>query len=487
MPDNKLKKLFDGVTDWAVAFRTGLADMSTVPRKSYAQSLADFSAPVPESGEDWGAILEELETKSKGAMLMQTSPRFFGWVMGATHPVGVAAEFFTAASGQMAAHPGATPANSAIETVTERWILDLLDLPRQSSIGFVSGATIANFTCLVAASGEVLRRVGWDANADGLFGAPPITVLIGEDAHSTVFMALQYAGLGHRRVVRVATDSQGRMRPDAFATEIAKVKGPAIVILQAGQINTGDFDPFAEIVPMAKAAGAWVHVDGAFGLWARAAKSLKHLTAGIELGRTHGPPTATNGCRRPMIAASPSSRMNWPTAAPCRLPRAICRRPRRASACPFNYVPELSRRARGNSTWAVIKALGRAGIAEMVERHCRVARQMAERLAAEPGVAVVNDVVINQVAVRFGTDLGDAESDRLTTATIARIQDDGVCFAGGAEWHGHQIMRISVTSRETSEEDGRRSAEAMLDGLSQRAPAGVITHQALVSRQSNSH
>lgn len=461
MTTAKMKQLFDGVTGWAVAFRAGLADMATVPRKSYAESLAEFSEPVPETGQDWDSILDELKARSEGAMLMQTSPRFFGWVMGATHPAGIAAEFFTAASGQMVAHPGATPANSAIEAVTERWILDLLDLPRQSSIGFVSGATIANFTCLVAASGEVLRRVGWDANADGLFGAPPITVLIGEDAHSTVFMALQYAGLGHRRVVKVATDSQGRMRPDAFAVEIAKVEGPAIVILQAGQINTGDSDPFADIVPMARKAGAWVHVDGAFGLWARAAPTLKHLTAGIDLADSwvadgHKWLQAPYDCGFAIVKDELAHRRAMSIAASY-LPAAQA-----GERVPFNYVPELSRRARGNSTWAVIKALGRAGITEMVERHCRVARQMAERLASEPGVAVVNGVVINQVAVRFGTDLGDAESDRLTTATIARIQDDGVCFAGGAEWHGRQIMRISVTSRETNEEDGRRSAEAML-------------------------
>jgi glutamate/tyrosine decarboxylase-like PLP-dependent enzyme len=246
----------------------------TVPHRTYAQCLADFSTPVPETGEDWTTILEELEAKSKDAMIMQTSPRFFGWVMGASHPAGVAAEFFTAASGQMIAYPLASSANSAIETVVEGWILDLLDLPRQSSIGFVSGAAVANFTCLAAARGEVLRRAGWDADAEGLFGAPAITVLIGDDAHSTVFMALQFAGLGHKRVVRVATDNQGRMLQAALAAELAKVSGPCIVILQAGQINSGDFDPLAELVPMAQAAGAWVHVDGAFGLRARAAPSL---------------------------------------------------------------------------------------------------------------------------------------------------------------------------------------------------------------------
>jgi glutamate/tyrosine decarboxylase-like PLP-dependent enzyme len=307
----------------------------------------------------------------------------------------------------------------------------------------------------------VLRQVGWDADAKGLFGAPPITVLIGDDAHTTIFSALQFLGLGHDRVVRVATGSQGTIRADAFAAAMAQVEGPCIVILQAGQINTGGFDPFEKLVPLAKAKGAWVHVDGAFGLWARVPESKRFLAAGIELADSW----ATDGhkwlqtpydCGYAIVRNELAHRRAM-TIAASYLPAAA-----EGERDPSHYVPELSRRARGFATWSIVKTLGRRGIVEMIERHCRVARSMAETLGKEPGIAIENDVVLNQVIVRFGAGADGERGDQLTRDTIARVQQDGVCFAGGAVWRGRHVMRISVIGGETSDEDGRVSAEAMI-------------------------
>ncbi len=257
-----------------------------------------FGGPVPENPEDGDIVIQELASKAVDGLQMATGPRFFGWVIGGSHIVGVAADWLTSAWGQNCGNHHAAPSAAAAETAAAGWLLEILDLPRESSVGFVTGATVANFVCLAAARDEVLRKVGWNADADGLFGAPPITVLIGDDAHTTVFSALQFLGLGHDRVVRIPTDAQGRMQVPAFAEAMAKVKGPSIVIAQAGQINTGAFDNFAEIVPLAKKAGAWVHVDGAFGLWARASSMTRHLAAGLEACRLMGH-------RWPQVAANP--------------------------------------------------------------------------------------------------------------------------------------------------------------------------------------
>ena len=461
MAPEELERLLLQAAERAIRFRNGLGTAPQSPQISYAAAAALFADALPEAPGDPAEIIDSLADKAEQGLMTPAGPRFFGWVIGGSHPAGVAADWLTSAWGQNAGNHQASPSASAAEAVAARWLLDLLDLPRDSSVGFVTGATVANFTCLAAARGEVLRRAGWDADAMGLFGALPITVLIGDDAHTTVFSALQFLGLGHDRVVRIATDSQGVMLAAAFAEAIAKVSGPLIVILQAGQINTGGFDSFAELVPLAKAKGGWVHVDGAFGLWARAAPARRPLAGGLELADSW----ATDGhkwlqtpydCGYAIVRNELAHRRAM-TIAASYLPMAA-----EGERDPSHYVPELSRRARGFATWAIIKALGRAGIAEMVERHCRIARHMADVLAREPGIAVVNDVVLNQAVVRFGANEAGERADQLTRDTIARIQQDGVCFAGGAKWRGHQVMRISVIGGATTDEDGQRSAEAMI-------------------------
>ena len=295
----------------------------------------------------------------------------------------------------------------------------------------------------------------------GLFGAPPITVLIGAEAHATVFAGLQLLGLGRDRVVSLPVDDQGRIVVDPALTAIDQVTGPAIVILQAGQINTGAFDDFGALVPPAKARGAWVHVDGAFGLWARASELTRELTAGVEAadswvvdGHKWLQTPYDSGFAIVRDAVAHERAMSITASY---LPASSD-----GARDPSHYVPELSRRARGFATWAMLRTLGQDGIREMVDRHCECARRVAAMLSAEAGVEVLNEVVLNQVLVRFGSDLDPVQGDLLTVATIARIRADGVCFVGGASWHGRNVMRVSVTGFGTDLAQAERSAEAML-------------------------
>lgn len=442
----------------ALAFRTRPDTALHRPDLTPAQMLPRFAGPLPDAGTAAADVIDRLAERAGPGLHACTGSRFFGWVIGNSHPVGVAADWMTAAWGQNAGNPQASPAAAACEAVAAGWLLDLLDLPRQASVGFVTGATLANFVGLAAARGEVLRRAGWDADADGLFGAPAIQVLIGADAHATVFSALKYLGLGQARVTRLPVDGQGAIVPASFEQALARVDGPSIVILQAGHINTGTFDDFQRLIPLARERGAWVHVDGAFGLWARACPSRAHLAAGVDQADSW----ATDGhkwlqtpydCGYVIVRDAQAHARAMNTSASY-LPTA-------AERDPSHYVPELSRRARGFATWALIAHLGRQGIATMVERHCRLARLMADRLGGLAGVAVLNDVVLNQLVVRFGTDASADEGDRLTLATIARVQADGRCYVGGAQWQGRWVMRVSVIGFDTEEGDVLQAADAM--------------------------
>lgn len=459
MTSDELRALLGEVTDRTVAFRADRAGAPHAPERTYAEMRAAFERALPEQGAPVREVIAELAELAEGGLANMVGPRFFGWVIGATEPAGMAADWLAAAWGQNTGNAHATPASSACEEVAGRWLLDLLDLPRESSVGFVTGATIANFTCLAAARGEVLRRVGWDVEADGLFGAPPVHIVLGEEAHSTVFSGLRYLGFGAKRVVSVPVDSQGCIQRGAFARTIANLDGPIIAIAQAGHINSGGFDPFDEIAAAAHDKGAWLHVDGAFGLWARACPDRAHLARGLDLADSWGV-DGHKWLQTPhdsgyAIVRNAEAHRRAMLIAASYLPEGKERHP-------ADYAPELSRRARGFSTWAMIRALGREGISRMVGRHCEQARRMAERLSVAPDVEIMNDVVLNQVALRLGTDLDGAKADGLTDRTIARIQRDGVCFVGGANWRGRQIIRISVISAPTTDADIDRSADAIL-------------------------
>jgi glutamate/tyrosine decarboxylase-like PLP-dependent enzyme len=332
------------------------------------------------------------------------------------------------------------------------WLINLFGLPPGSGGAFVTGATVANLCGLAAGRHVVLNRAGWDVEADGLFGAPPITVIIGEEAHPVIFKALGLLGLGRKRVVLIPTDEQGRMR----ANDLPAISGPTIVCLQAGNVNTGAFDPFDPIIDHVHAAGGWVHVDGAFGLWAAATPSLAHLCSGVAQADS--------------LATDAHKYLNVPYdsgLAFVRQPDAL----RAAMAItadylptesternPSDYTPELSRRARGVEVWAALKYLGKKGIAELIEGTCRHARRFADELSAA-GYEILNDVVLNQVLVSFG-------DSRTTELIIEEIQKDGTCWMGGTKWHGHTAMRISVSSWATTDEDVEMSLEAILRAAS---------------------
>ena len=453
-------RLFAKATAHAAAYRQNLADDPQPPSLSYRAMVERFSEPLPETGMDPGEVIDSLVALATPGLMPMAGPRFFGWVIGASHPVGVAADWLVSAWGQNTGYHSPTPSTSAIEEIAERWLVEILDLPPGCSVGFATGATVANGTALAAARTGVLRQAGWDPDADGLFGAPPVEVLIGEDAHSSVLSSLQLIGFGYKRVTRVNTDAQGRMLPQALERALLGKTGPKIVIAQAGQINTGAFDPFTDIVAVSKAAGAWVHVDGAFGLWARATPTLRHLTEGIEGADSwvtdgHKWLQVPYDCGFAIVrdrTLHQRAMTQWSSYLP-----TISQGDRVPSA----FVPELSRRARGVPVYALLKTLGRKGLAEIVERHCAMARQFAKLLQAEPGIKVVNEVSLNQVIVNFGH--GDAASRRAATeAVITRVQQDGTCFAAGADWRGDWVMRLSIISGETTANDIDRSAVAII-------------------------
>jgi len=454
------RSLFERAASHGAGYRESVAAGSARPALDYHGMRERLTAPTPETGTDAATILEQLVDLATPGLMPTIGPRFFAWVMGASHPAGVAADMLVSAWGQNAGYQSTSPAAAALEEMAERWLLDILDLPAQSGIGFTTGATVANFTCLAAARTKTLQKVGWNADDDGLFGAPPVHVLVGADAHLSVFAALQQLGFGRKRVISVATDDQGRILPAALEAAIKPLSGPKVIITQAGQINTGAFDPFAEIVEIARAHDAWVHVDGAIGLWARAVPSLQPLMAGLEgadswAGDAHKWLQAPYDSGLAIVRdrdALLGAMSQWSSYLP-----SIAQGDR----VPANYVPELSRRARGVPVWALIRHFGRQGIAEMVETHCDFARRFAERLAAEPGVRVVNDVVLNQVIVSFGS--GDAVARKSATeAVIAGTLASGACFVAGSAWRGDWVMRLSVTSGATTEADIDLSADAII-------------------------
>lgn len=461
MDKDGLQALLEGIAVYAAKRRDGDPRRPHNPAGDYDAQVARFGLGDLEAVPVEAAIRALIDRAEPGLAAM-TGPRFFGWVIGGSHPAGVAADWLTSVWGQNTGNHLACPAASAAEEASADALLRLLGLPREASVGFVTGATLANFTCLAAARGEVLRKVGWDVEGDGLFGAPPIQVIMGEDAHTTVHAALKFLGLGDKRVTLVATDDDGAMRPAAVETALNAIDGPAIVIAQAGQINTGAFDPFPLINDLAHQKGAWVHIDGAFGLWARATPDLAGLAEGVDGADSW----ATDGhkwlqtpydCGYAIVRNKDAHRRAMQIAASY-LPGASD-----GGRNPSDYAPELSRRARGFATWAMLRHLGRAGIADMVSRHCALARRFAERLAGEPGVVIMNAVVLNQVAVRLGADLEPELADRLTRLAIARIQADGVCFAGGAQWRGAWILRLSVIGFSTTEADIDASAMAIIE------------------------
>ncbi len=430
----------------AVRYLEGLPDRRVQPDAEAIGGLSAWDTPLPDGPSDPAAVLRLLDERGSPATMATAGGRFFGFVIGAALPVTVAANWLATAWDQNTGLNTVTPATAELERIALGWLIDVLGLPQGTGAGFVTGATIANFSALAAARHTVLERAGWDVEAQGLFGAPPVTVVIGDEAHPTLIKALGLLGFGRSRVVRVPVDTQGRMRADAFP----RIASPAIVCLQAGNVNTGAFDPASALVPRAKEAGAWVHVDGAFGLWAAASPRLAHLMAGFS----HADSWATDGhkwlnvpydCGIAFVRDAEALRAAMAIRA-AYLPTG--------GRDPSDFTPELSRRARGVEVWAALRTLGRSGLAAMFERNCRQARRFAEGLAAA-GYEILNEVVLNQVLVSFG-------APELTARVIDGIQNDGTCWCGSTAWQGRSAMRISVCSWATTDDDVERSLAAIL-------------------------
>ena len=441
------RALLESAANRSIRYLDELGERRVAPSAEAVDGLSQLDGDLPAGPSDAEAVLERLDRWGSPATVASAGGRYFGFVIGGSLPAALAANWLAGAWDQNAVMQATSPAGARIEEIAVRWLLDILGLPPEAGAGLVDCDTQAIFCGLAAARHVLLSREGWDVESQGLFGAPPIAVVVSEETHMTVHKCLGLLGLGRERVIRVPTDAQGRMKADA----LPRLAGPAIVCIQAGNVNTGSFDPAAEICAAAHESGAWVHVDGAFGMWAAAAPARAHLTNGIA------------GADSWSLDAHKWLNVPYDSAVVVVRDAAHLRDTMAGSAAylvdggkrePFTYTPGLSRRARGVETWAALASLGRSGVADLVERTCRYAARFADGLRAA-GYEVLNDVVLNQVLVSFGDD--DA-----TRRAIAGIQEDGTCWCGGTEWHGRAAMRISVSGWATTEDDVARSLDAML-------------------------
>jgi glutamate/tyrosine decarboxylase-like PLP-dependent enzyme len=431
----------------AVDYLEGVDERPVAPTPEAVAGLAALRGPLPPGPTSPEAVLHLLNEFGSPATVANGGGRYFGFVNGGCLPAAMAAAWLVSAWDQNAAMQVQSPAAAALEETALEWVRELLGLPEGCGGAVVTGATMANFSALAAARHALLARAGWDAESEGLFGAPPITVVVGDEVHSSLLKALGLAGFGRKRVVRVPVDGQGRMRADA----LPHLDSQTILCLQAGNVNTGAFDPAAAICPAARQSGAWIHVDGAFGLWAAASPQYRHLTQGFDQADSW----ATDGHKWPNIGydcgiALVRDPASLHAAMAIQAPYLVQSEKRE----PSHYNPELSRRARGVELWAGLRSLGQAGMAQIVERTSSHARRFAAGLRAA-GYQILNDVVINQVLVSFG-------SPEKTLRTLARLQAEGTCWCGSTVWQGHTAMRISVSSWVTSEDDVERSLAAMM-------------------------
>jgi glutamate/tyrosine decarboxylase-like PLP-dependent enzyme len=445
--------------DSALAYLTGLPARPVGSGAGRAELRAVLGGSLPEAPEDPREVVAALAAAAEPGLVATPSGRFFGFVVGGVTPAALAADWLTAAWDQNAGLHVLAPAAAVAEEVAAGWLAELLGLPAGVSVGFVTGAQMANFSALAAARHQVLRRAGWDVEAHGLAGAPRVRVLAGEERHGTIDRALRFLGLGSAAIVPVDADGQGRMRTEALRSALGRGRGPTIVCAQVGNVNSGAVDPVGELCELAHAHGAWVHVDGAFGLWAAASPRLRHLVAGVE--------------RADSWATDAHKWLNVPHDSGM----VLCAHPEAHRAAmgaragylvhgsegerdPLDYNPEHSRRARGFAVYAALRALGRQGVAGLVERCCGLARRFAGQLATCEGVEVLNQVVLNQVLVRFLA--ADGGHDAHTRRVVERTQQDGTCWVSGTTWQGRAAMRISVSNWSTDDADVDRSVAAIL-------------------------
>jgi glutamate/tyrosine decarboxylase-like PLP-dependent enzyme len=430
------------------------ADREVTPRLVADQ--LQLAGPLPHGPSDAAEVVELLAREADAGLVATPSGRFYGFVIGGTLPAALAADWLVSAWDQNSGLRVLSPTVAACEQAASRWLVELLGLPATADVGFTTGATMAGFTCLAAARGAVLSRAGWDVGRDGLTGAPRVRVVVGAERHATIDLALRYLGLG--APTTVASDDQGRLLPGALAEELARSDGPAIVCLQAGNIHSGAVDPMTEAIGIAHEHGAWVHVDGAFGLWAAATPAYRHLTAGVELADSwstdaHKTLNVPYDSGLAIVADRTALRTAMGTQASYLIAAD--------EGDPADKVPELSRRGRGVPVWAALRSLGREGVADLVDGLARHARSFADGLAAIEGATVLNDVVFTQVCVAF-------EDDATTQAVVAALLRDGTAWMTGSRWRDRDVLRVSVSNWSTDEEDVAVSLAAV-----ERAVAAV--------------
>jgi glutamate/tyrosine decarboxylase-like PLP-dependent enzyme len=443
----------------AQTYLAGVADRPVRATATGDELRRLLAGPLPPDGEDPVAVIDRLAESGLTGTAATQGPRYFGFVVGGSLPVATAADWLSSAWDQNAGLFVLSPAVSVIEDAVISWIREVVGLSPQWNGGFVTGGQMANFTGLAAARLHVLQQAGWDVESDGLFGAPRIDVFVSEEAHYSIRRSLRMLGLGDASARPVPTDAQGRMRASELAAMLATSTGPCVVCAQAGNVNTGAFDPLAEIADAARARGAWLHVDGAFGLWAALSPDLAPRLQGIQ----HADSIATDAHKWLNVpydcGIALSAHPHVQRAAMTLLAAYI--EDSKVERDPHEFVPDESRRARAVPAYAVMRSLGRSGLRSMIERGCALARRMAARLRGQPGVEVLNDIVLNQVLVRFvPPDGGDA--DAFTREVVARVQSEGTCWLGGTTWKGVTAMRISVSNWSTTEADADRSVDAIL-------------------------
>jgi glutamate/tyrosine decarboxylase-like PLP-dependent enzyme len=451
-----MKDVLQDAAERSIRYLEGLDDRPVAPDPDDVRALDNLDGPMPDAPTDGNEVLAMLDRYGSPATLATAGSRFFGFVIGACLPATLAANWLAGAWDQNAGGWAGSPVGARLEEIALRWLRELAGLGPEWGAAFVTGATMASFTSLTAGRHAVLAEAGWDVEKDGLYGSPEITVVVGDEVHPTLLKSLGLLGLGRERLVRVPVDDQGRMRADQFP----EVNGPALVCLQAGNVNTGAVDPIVELCEKARRPMTWIHVDAAFGFWATASNRHRYLVEGIPLVDS--------------ICTDAHKWLNVPYdsgIALIRQPEALKQAmafdapylPMIENREPSQYTPELSRRARGVEVWTALKHLGRQGLEEMIDRNCRQARRFAEGLSAA-GFEILNDVVLNQVLVSFG-------SPEKTLEVIDRIQQDGTCWCGGTEWQGRTAMRISVCSWSTTDEDVERCLDVMLQTADATIPA----------------
>lgn len=453
MDKSQISDLFALAASAGATYRANVTQRA-VPAQMSADEAADiFGGPLPQAPSDPEQLIKSIIAQADTGLLQATSPNFYGYVIGGSHPAGVAADFLVSAWGNFSSFADETPATVAMENALVQWCLQMFGLPQSCGAGVATGATQANAICLMAARNQLLKDRGWDVEAGGLFGAPVIPVIIGEQAHSAAFAALRYVGFGAKRVITIPADDQGRMLPEPLEAELSKLDVPALIVAQSGSINSGDSDPFDQIADAVERTqkeqgNHWIHVDGAFGLWLAASPQLRSHVQGIEradswavdlhkwLNAPYDGALAIVKNRAPLVAAMSAKGSYLPDA--------------NEHFDPSDTVMELSRRARGVPAYAIVRALGHQGIIEMIERHCALAQYAAEQLEKEPGVTVLNEVVANQVGITLGE--GEA-GDKQTQEVLEMVHRRGKVFPSHGHWKGRQTIRISVSNYLTQKEN----------------------------------